>query len=102
MLTKIAKADVPLPGNRAKSPVRAFAKETVREFLTGSAVGDVAEVTGAPVAMERGGTQRIAEAMRDELFYMFKDRDMRKQVKVITRGGSRLFLERVADCSAKE
>lgn len=102
MLTKIERSDIPRYRSAEKSPLRRFAGETLREFLRASEVGDVAEVTGAPVDMDARGTQRLAEALRNELFYMGRNdgkydeaSDMRRHVRVITRGGSRVFLERV-------
>lgn len=94
MLTKIDRADVPSYRSAGKSPIRAFAAETAREFLERSEVGDVYEVTGIPEGMADGGVQRLAEAFRNELFYMDRKEDMRKHVKVMTRKNSRLFLER--------
>ena len=95
MLTPIAKSDVPSYRSAEKSPLRVFCEETAREFLGSSKVGDVAEVTGAPVDMDAKGTARLAECFRNALFYMDRERDLRKHVRVITRGGTRLFLERV-------
>ena len=95
MLTKVSKNDVPSYRAGEKSEVRRFALETAKEFLECSEVGDIAEVTGAPIEMDASGVQKLANAFRDELFYMDKLKDMRKHVKVITRGGKRLFLERV-------
>lgn len=69
--------------------------ETAKEFLEGSEIGDIAEVTDAPIEMDAAGVQKLAHAFRDELFYMDKLKDMRKHVKVMTRGGKRLFLERI-------
>ena len=95
MLTKIDKADVPAYRNREMTPLKLFAIETAREFVEASQVGDVCEVTEAPAAMDTKGTQKLANALRDALWRMSDDEDMRKKVRVITRGGSRCFLERV-------
>lgn len=102
MLTPIAKSDIPGYRNAEKSLLRVFCEETAREFLSTSKVGDVAEVTGAPVEMDARGTRRLAECFRNALFYMDRkpgsydrSRDLRRHVRVITRGGTRLFLERV-------
>lgn len=95
MLTPIDKKDVPGYRSRGRSPLRAFCEETAAEFLAASKPGDVAEVTGAPVEMDGRGVGRIQQTMRDALFYMDRERDLRREVRVITRGGSRVFLERV-------
>ena len=95
MLTKVERKDVPRYRGRELSGVRVFAAETLAEFLEGSAEGEVAEVTGCP---GEPGAARLAQALRDELHYMGRDRgeDLRRAVRVITRGGERVFLERTA------
>ena len=95
MLTPIAKSDIPNYRSTNCSPLRVFCEETAREFLATAKVGDFAEVTEAPVEMDARGVQRLAEVFRNTLFYMEQGKDMRKCVRVITRGGSRVFLERV-------
>lgn len=95
MLKMIDRSDVPGYRNADKSPARRFAAQTVREFLEVANVGDIAEVEGAPVEMDAEGVRKLYQAMREELFYMRKDEDMRRKVRVFTRGGKRLFLERV-------
>lgn len=94
MLKMIDKADVPGYRNADKSPARRFAAQTVREFLEVAEVGDIAEVEDAPVEMDADGVRKLYSAMRDELFYMDRGEDMRKKVRVFTRGGRRVFLER--------
>lgn len=95
MLTPIAKSDIPNYRCSNNSPLRVFCEETAREFLATAKVGDFAEVTEAPVEMDAKGVQRLAETFRSALFYMEQGRDMRDCVRVITRGGSRVFLERI-------
>ena len=95
MLAKIDKSEVPNYRSAEKSPLRAYAAKTAREFLECSTVGDVCEVVEIPPELVPNGVQRLAEAFRSELFAMDADRDMRKEVKVITRRNKRLFLERV-------
>lgn len=95
MLTPITKADIPNYRSTNRSPLRVFCEETAREFLATAKVGDFAEVTGAPVEMDAKGVQRLAGAFRDALFYMDSEKNMRDCVRVITRGGSRVFLERI-------
>lgn len=95
MLAKIDKSEVPNYRSAEKSPLRAYAAKTAREFLECSTVGDVCEVVEIPPELVPNGVQRLAEAFRSELFAMDADRDMRKEVKVITRKNKRLFLERV-------
>lgn len=93
MLKKISREDLPpqCSRNGERSPERQFAFETVVEFLKTAQEGDVYEVTGYP---ERKGEEpikqldRIAQALRTELWHMTKQRD----VKVFRRRG-RLFME---------
>ena len=95
MLKMIDKSEVPDCYVKEKSPIRLFSKKTIEEFLAMSPKpGDVAEVTGAPVNMDSGGVQKLASSLRNELYYMKRDADMNQEVRVITRGGSRVFLER--------
>lgn len=94
MLTKIAKSEVPDYRGSNKSPIRRFCEDTLREFLQTSEAGDVAEVTGAPIEMDARGTAKLASTFRNALYYVDREKDMRKHVKVMTRGGKRLFLER--------
>lgn len=94
MLKMIDRSDVPGYRSADKSPARRFAAQTVREFLEVAEVGDIAEVEGAPVEMDSDGVRKLYSAIRNELFYMKKDEDMRKRVRVFTRGGRRVFLER--------
>lgn len=94
MLTPIARTDIPGCGARAKSELRLFCDETVREFLDGTSPGDCCEVTGAPVRMDARGVQRVAESLRDALCALDRDGGWRREVRVMTRGGSRVFLER--------
>lgn len=96
MLTKTDWKSVPPYGKENRSPIRQFAHKTVLEFLDASKTGDVFEVTGFP-QMEGVDACRMAdkvrEAIRTELFYLKKDRDMRDEVKLFRRK-SRLFIER--------
>ena len=92
MLTMLDRSQLPSYGNRERSPLRRFAEETVQEFLGSSRPGDVAEVTGAPVEEGAAGTQALASCLRDALFRR-EEGDMRDRVRVITRGGRRVFLE---------
>ena len=94
MLTKLKRSDIPRPGSGEPSALRAFAERTAAEFVATTEPGEAAEVTGAPVEMDRAGVQRLAEALRYALFRM-GERDMRREVRVITRGGERVFMERV-------
>lgn len=86
MLTKVEKSEL---SRRERSPLRAFADEAAREFLEVSHAGDVYEVTGAP----EEGAARLAEALRGALHYL--DGGARREVRVMTRGGSRVFMERL-------
>ena len=92
MITKVRRSDVPSYGMRERSPLRRFAEETVEEFLGSSEAGEVAEVTGAPVRDGAAGTRALAASLRDALFRR-EGGDMRGRVRVITRGGMRVFLE---------
>ena len=94
MLHMIDKAEVPGYRDGDKSPLRVFCEETAREFLEKSNPGDVAEVTCAPVEPGERGVRRLAGAFRSALFYMDRSVDLRREVRVITRNGERVFLER--------
>ena len=94
MLHMIDKAEVPCYRSADTSPLRVFCEETAREFLERTSPGDVAEVTCAPVEAGERGVRRLAGAFRDALFYMDRSVDLRREVRVITRGGERVFLER--------
>ena len=95
MLKPVSKSDIPDYSCKEKSPLRAFSDETVAEFVRSTNPGDLAEVTEAPVEMDEKGVQRLASNLREALYRMERDRDMRKEVRVITRGGKRVFLERL-------
>lgn len=95
MLKPISRSDIPGYRSTDRSPLRAFADETVAEFVGSTKPGDFAEVTEPPVEMDERGVQRLASSLRDALYAMERDRDMRKEVRVITRGGKRVFLERL-------
>ena len=94
MLYMIDKAEVPGYRNGDKCPLRVFCEKTAREFLEMASPGDVAEVTCAPVEPGEKGVWRLAGAFRTALFYMDRGVDLRREVRVITRGGERVFLER--------
>lgn len=98
MLTKVERSEL-TRCRQERSPLRLFADEVAREFLEVSHVGDVYEVTGAPDVGERGAA-RLAEALRSALYYL--DRDMRKEVRVMTRNGSRVFLERLEKVESRK
>ena len=74
MLKMIDKSEVPDCYGKEKSPIRLFSKKTIEE--------------------DSGGVQKLASSLRNELYYMKRDADMNQEVRVITRGGSRVFLER--------
>lgn len=104
MLTMMDRSQVPDHGGRARSPMRAFARQALSEFFEVSAPGDVAEVTGSPAEAGPRGTSALAGALREELYQMFRERrkevggdgsDPRRIVRVMTRGGERVFLERL-------
>ena len=95
MLKPIDKSEIPDYSGKEKTPLRRFAEETAFEFVGSTEPGDFAEVTGAPVEMDANGVQKLASNLRDVLYRMERDRDMRKEVRVITRGGKRVFLERL-------
>ena len=94
MLHMIDRAEVPGYRSGDKSPLRVFCEKTAREFLDTASPGDVAEVTCAPVEPGEKGVRRLAGAFRDALFYLHRSVDLRREVRVITRGGERVFLER--------
>ena len=93
MLTKLSRDELPNYRGREPTPLRLFADETLDEFIATSEVGDIAEVTGWPEC--GNGTQRVANYLRDRLFYRERGADWRKALRVITRNNSRVFLERV-------
>lgn len=96
MLTKTDWKSIPPYGNQSRSPIRQFAYKTVIEFLEASKTGDVFEVTGFP-EMAGNDAMRMAEkvrgAIRTELYYLKKDKDMRDEVNIFRRR-ERLFMER--------
>lgn len=94
MLKPIDKSEIPGYRGKGNTALRRFADETAAEFVATSKLGDFAEVTEAPLKMDAKGVQKLAQNLRDALFAMEPDKDMRKEVRVITRGGSRVFLER--------
>lgn len=95
MLKPISKSDIPCYRSNELSPLREFSEKTVSEFIDSANPGDFAEVTEPPVEMDERGVQKLASNLRDALYRMERDRDMRKEVRVITRGGKRVFLERL-------
>ena len=97
MLTQIEGKDIPAYGKGNRSPIRQFAYKTVIEFLENSKVGDVFEVTGFPAIKGNDKlrmAEKVAQAMRTELFYLYKDHDARDDAKIFRRR-ERLFIERV-------
>lgn len=96
MLTKTDWKSVPPYGRESRSPIRQFAYRTVMEFLESAEEGDVFEVTGFP-QMEGDDAIRMAEkvrsAMRTELWYLNKEKDLRREVNIFRRK-ERLFIER--------
>lgn len=95
MLTKVERSEL-TRCRHERSPLRLFADKTANEFVDKSGVGDIYEVTGAPIQGSEKDIQRLAEALRSALFYLEDGKNMRKEVRVITRGGKRVFLERLA------
>lgn len=95
MLKQIDRSDIPRMPRDGKSPLRQFANETLREFMETARPGDACEVTGAPVPECPRPADKVACALRSELFYMgSRNIDLRREVKVVTRGGTRVFLIR--------
>lgn len=98
MLKQIERSELPSRRRGEKSPIRRFADQTVAEFVKTVKGREVVEVTGWPEDAGRdaiGNAERAAGAIRDALFYMDRDADMRKKVKV-TRCRERVFMERCA------
>lgn len=100
MLTKIERQEIP-QYRPNRSPLREFADATAREFVASSNVGDVCEVTGAGSDDDKWAP-RLAQMLRSSLFYMDRDRDMRDEVRVFTRCGTRLFMERLEPKEQRE
>ncbi len=100
MLTKTDWKTIPPYGREGRSPIRQFAYKTVIEFLEQSKVGDVFEVTGFPEMAGNDATrmaEKVRGAIRTELFYLKKDKDMRDKVNIFRRR-DRLFMERKEPC----
>ena len=100
MLSPISRSEVPRYRGTEVSPMRRFAAETVDEFVSASAVGDVMEVTGWPDATN--AVEKCAAAIRSELFYRDRTVDWRDAVRVMTRSGERVFLERTREAPKRE
>ena len=100
MLRPISRSEVPRYRGTEVSPMRRFAAETVDEFVSASAVGDVMEVTGWPDAVN--AVEKCAAAIRSELFYRDRTVDWRDAVRVMTRSGERVFLERTREAPKRE
>lgn len=94
MLKQIDRSEIPRMPGANRSPLREFANETIREFMETTEAGDACEVTGAPVPECERPADKVASAFRDELFAMGRGGDLRPRVKVVTRGGTRVFLLR--------
>ena len=92
MLTAIEKDDLPMQGNRKKSELRIFAEATVEEFLATSKLGDIAEVTEAPLGKESPTYEatRLVTALRGAAWRTDRHREIRQ-----FRRGERVFLERI-------
>ena len=97
MLRKIDRRDVPSGPSKGRGPMREFAHSTVDEFIASSAAGDVAEVDGWPDATGDGprNVQKLANDLRSELYWQRRQNGFEGEVKVMTRGGARVFVERV-------
>ena len=96
MLNPIDRRDVPSGPSKGRSPMREFARSTVDEFITSSKTGDVAEVTGWPDVTGDGprNVQKLASDLRTELYWQRRQNGFEGEVRVMTRGGARVFLER--------
>lgn len=90
LLTKVRREDIPSYTGKEKSPVRAFAAETIDELLATAKPGDVMEVTGAPV---EGDPERCCQKVLNALWAEMYQKDVRDEVKRFKRG-PRAFLER--------
>lgn len=97
MLKQIDRRDVPSGPSKGRSPMREFARSTVDEFIASSEVGDVAEVDGWPDMTGDGprNVQKLANDLRTELYWQRRQNGFGGEVKVMTRGGSRVFVERL-------
>ena len=51
-------------------------------------------MTNAPVEMNQREVNRLAQTIRECLRVKDPEKDLRNEVTVITRGGSRVFMER--------
>lgn len=97
MLKQIDRRDVPSGPSKGRSPMREFARSTIDEFIASSEVGDVAEVDGWPDMTGDGprNVQKLANDLRTELYWQRRQNGFGGEVKVMTRGGSRVFVERL-------
>ncbi len=98
MLTPISPSEMPQKvRGKERSAMSLFAERTAAEFVKGFGEGQVAEVTGWPLDEGRDATwcaAKAANAIRDRLFALDPDRDLRKEVRV-TRSGERVFMRRL-------
>lgn len=90
MLTKINRSEVPNIGNRPLSEMRIFARETLKEFVKTTKVGDIVEVTDFPVVCEDeiANVSKLMSAFQTEYFYLDCDIEIRR-----FRRKGRVFLE---------
>ena len=97
MLKQIDRRDVPSGPSKGRSPMREFARSTIDEFVASSKAGDVAEVDGWPDVTGDGprNVQKLASDLRTELYFQRRQNGFDGEVKVMTRGGARVFVERV-------
>lgn len=103
MLKLIERNELPSKRRGEKSPVRIFAEQTIAEFEEMVRGHEVAEVTGWPVDKERDAIWNAARArseISNALFYMDRESDARKRIKV-SRSGCRVFMERTAPYRTK-
>ena len=88
MLTPISPSEMPQKvRGKERSAMSLFAERTAAEFVKGFGEGQVADTFGIP-------RKEAANAIRDRLFALDPDRDLRKEVRV-TRSGERVFMRRL-------
>lgn len=93
MIKMISKRELREMRRSAKSAIRAFAADSLEEFVGTAKPGEVAEVFAFPSPEgcdEARAAERCASALRDEAFYL----GHRDCVKV-SRRRDRVFLERL-------